>query len=152
MATATFKTGVTERFILLAETLMRSGTAKNYTSIAKLMDQPLQVVSKLMNGDRIVTLEQASALSKNAKVNADWLLTGVGEMFRKQEIATVESADDILLEISRAVSNFELQGPLAEKLVVAFTDLKKENGALKDEVSSLKEKIIRMLEAIAENT
>lgn len=150
MATATFKTGVTERFILLAETLMRSGTATNYTSIAKLMEQPLQVVSKLMNGDRIVTLEQAGALSKNAKVNADWLLTGVGEMFKTEEVV-LEASDDILLEISRAVSRFELQGPLAEKLIFAFTELKKENGALKDEVSSLKEKIIKMLEAITKN-
>ena len=151
MATTAFKSGVTERFILLAETLMRSGTARNYTAIAGLLEQPLQVVSKLMTGKRIVTLEQAGALSKNANVNADWLLTGVGEMFKETEIVS-ESSDDVLLEISRAVSRFELQNPLAEKLILAFTEMKKENNALKDEVSSLKEKIIKMLEAIAENT
>lgn len=151
MASAGFKIGVSDRFILLVETLMRSGKAKNYTAIAKLMDQPLQVVSKLMNGDRVVTIEQASALSKNARVNADWLLTGVGEMFKK-DVELIEPADDVLLEISRAMSRYELQGALAEKLIMAFTELKKENSALKDEVSSLKEKIIKMLEAIRENS
>jgi len=152
MASVAFKNGVTERFVLLVDTLIRSGVAKNYTTIARLMDQPLQVVSKIMNGERIVTLEQASALSKNAKINADWLITGVGEMFKQQALEMDTAVEgDILLEITRAVSRFELSGPLSEKIILAISDLKKENGELKNEVSSLKEKIIRMLEAINED-
>lgn len=152
MASVAFKNGVTERFVLLVDTLIRSGVAKNYTTIASLMGQPLQVVSKIMNGERIVTLEQASALSKNAKINADWLITGVGEMFKQQALEMDTAVEgDILLEITRAVSRFELSGPLSEKIILAISDLKKENSELKNEVSSLKEKIIRMLEAINED-
>ncbi|XOD68680.1 MAG: hypothetical protein ACMUEM_06180 [Flavobacteriales bacterium AspAUS03] len=37
---------------------------RNNTGIAKLMNQPLQVISKLFSGERIITMEQYGLLAK----------------------------------------------------------------------------------------
>jgi len=81
MAKQKFKQEITARFNLVAEELKKQGYATN-TSIAKLIGQPLQVVSKLLSGERIITLEQVGFLTKSSNINATWLLTGQGEMIR----------------------------------------------------------------------
>lgn len=80
MAKEEFKKEMTTRFNQLVEYLKESGQAKNNTEVGKLIGQPLQVVSKLLSGERVITLEQSGELSKNSNIDANWLLTGKGEM------------------------------------------------------------------------
>jgi len=84
MAKQDFKEEMTRRFNRAVEILKDSGYSTN-TQIAELIEQPLQVVSKLLSGERIITLEQASALSRNSRINIIWLLTGNGSEIVERE-------------------------------------------------------------------
>ena len=145
MASSAFKQEITERFNLLVSLLIRNGTVKNNTAIAKIIGQPVQVVSKLLSGDRIITLEQASALSKEADVNTDWLLTGKGEVFLAKERPQI-NADNLVADISAMVTRNEIPREIGEKIILVLTELKEENSQQKDEINELNTKIIKMLE------
>ncbi len=145
MASSAFKQEITERFNLLVSLLIRNGRVKNNTAIAKIIGQPVQVVSKLLSGDRIITLEQASALSKEADVNTDWLLTGKGEVFLAREQPQI-NADNLVADISAMVTRNEIPKEIGEKIIQVLTELKEENSRQKDEINELNTKIIKMLE------
>lgn len=80
MAKEEFKKKMTQRFNEVVKFLKENGYAKTNTDIGALIGQPLQAVSKLISGERIITLEQASLLSANSPINSFWLLTGQGEI------------------------------------------------------------------------
>jgi len=145
MASSAFKQEVTERFNLLVDMLIRNGSVKNNTAIAKIIGQPVQVVSKLLSGDRIITLEQASALSKAVDVNTDWLLTGKGEVFLPKEQPRI-NADNMVAEISAMVTRNEMPRGIGDKIIQVLTELRDENVRQKDEINGLNGKIIKMLE------
>ncbi len=145
MASSVFKQGVTERFNHLVELLVRNGRVKNNTAIAKIIGQPVQVVSKLLSGERIITLEQASALSKEVDVNSDWLLTGKGDIFHAKKERAI-NPDNIVAEVSAMIIRNELPKTTGEKIIKTITNLREENGRQKDEINSLNQKIIKMLE------
>ena len=80
MANVEFKKAMTEHFIEVVKYLKVSGRVKSKTEIGEIIGQPLQVISKLLSGDRIITLEQMQLLIKNTNVDSYWFLTGVGSM------------------------------------------------------------------------
>ena len=80
MANVEFKKSMTEHFIEVVKYLKISGRVKSKTEIGEIIGQPLQVISKLLSGQRIITLEQMQLLIKNTNVNSYWFLTGVGSM------------------------------------------------------------------------
>ncbi len=145
MASTEFKQGVTHRFNRLVEMLIKMGLARNNSSVAELMNQPVQIMSKLLSGERIITLEQASELSKNAGVNADWLLTGNGEAFQKE--TTEEDANENLINrVTTAIFQGDIPKNLGEDIIeelMAYRDL---DAAQKEEINKLNTRIIKMLE------
>lgn len=145
MASEQFKEGVTKRFNYLADILKRRGLAKNNTAIAEMIKQPLQVVSKLRSGERLITLQQASELSKSANVSIDWLLLGEGEPFKVVESSTVK-ADDVLGRVAMGVARGELPEVLGNEVINMIGELRKENHKHKGEINLLNAKIIKMLE------
>tara|TARA_B110000046_G_scaffold170058_1_gene189698 strand:- start:438 stop:887 length:450 start_codon:yes stop_codon:yes gene_type:complete len=80
MANIEFKKSMTEHFIEVVKYLKISGRVKSKTEIGEIIGQPLQVISKLLSGERIITLEQMQLLIKNTNINSYWFLTGVGSM------------------------------------------------------------------------
>lgn len=91
MAKQNFKEEMTKRFNRVVEILKDLGYT-SHTQIAELIEQPLQTVSKLLSGERIITLEQASALSRNSRINLIWLLTGAGSELVEGDNANVTIA------------------------------------------------------------
>ena len=80
MANVEFKRAITEHFIEVVKYLKVSGRVKSKTEIGEIIEQPLQVISKLLSGERIITLEQTQLLIKNTNINSYWFLTGDGPM------------------------------------------------------------------------
>ena len=68
MANVEFKKAMTEHFIEVVKYLKVSGRVKSKTEIGEIIGQPLQVISKLLSGERIITLEQMQLLIKNTNV------------------------------------------------------------------------------------
>lgn len=87
MATKEFKEGITSRFNEIVSYFKENGIAETNTEIGKLIGQPLQQVSKLISGERIITLEQTKELSKNSNINIEWLLTGEGSMVVSEKMS-----------------------------------------------------------------
>ena len=114
MANVEFKKSMTEHFIEVVKYLKISGRVKSKTEIGEIIGQPLQVISKLLSGQRIITLEQMQLLIKNTNVNSYWFLTGVGSMidnddhelndpsvgYQKTEESTVKTLGVVLPLIS----------------------------------------------------
>ncbi len=145
MASESFKDSVTQRFNLLVDILIKKGLAKNNSAIARLMEQPAQIMSKLQSGERIVTLEQASALAKNTNLNVNWLLTGKGEVF-KEEDKTQPLPDDLIAAVATAVTRHEIPGLLGDRIIEQLSAMRDELVAHKDEINELNQRIIKMLD------
>ncbi|XOD66731.1 MAG: hypothetical protein ACMUEL_01405 [Flavobacteriales bacterium Tduv] len=105
MASIQFKKEINQRTFQLFKTLLNSGLAKNNTEIARLMRQPLQIISKLFSGERILTMEQCSMLAKNANVNVDWVVTGRGEMFMNKKISSYHTDNMDPIKIATSYQN-----------------------------------------------
>lgn len=146
MASESFKADVTSRFNLLVELLIRRGLAKNNSGVARLMEQPVQIISKLLSGERIITLEQTSALSRNAQVNGDWLLTGTGEIFKEEEEVAQLAPDELIAAVATAVARHEIPKVLGERIIEQMSMLREELMAHKSEINDLNQRIIKMLE------
>ena len=144
MASITFKNEMTDRFRRLVEMMFKSGQARSNSDIAALMEQPVQIISKLLNGGRIITLEQASALSKNAGVSTEWLLTGEGSAF-KASLAE-ESNRNLVSRITDALFQGEIPKALADDISDELMDYKERETEYREQIDSLNGKIIRMLE------
>ena len=114
MANNEFKKAITKNFIEVVKYLKISGQVKSKTEVGEFIGQPLQVISKLLSGDRIITLEQMQLLIKNTNVSSYWFLTGVGSMiddvdhglndpsvgYQKTEESTVKTLGVVLPLIS----------------------------------------------------
>ena len=111
MASDTFKKEFTQRFNEVVSYLKRSNVVNTNTEIAKLIEQPLQVVSKLISGERIITLEQTSALSRNAGININWLLTGKGTMLLADDSSVAKNGfrDDGADKKSSILDDFSVE-------------------------------------------
>ena len=114
MANIKFKKAITKNFIEVVKYLKISGQVKSKTEVGEFIGQPLQVISKLLSGERIITLEQMQLLIKNTNISSYWFLTGVGSMidnddhelndpsvgYQKTEESTVKTLGVVLPLIS----------------------------------------------------
>jgi len=91
------------------------------------MDQPLQVVSKLLSGERIITLEQIQKLILNTNIDAHWFITGKGLMLRDDTSSIKESKMAYYLSNNESSRSIAAILPLVADLEERIEELRKEN-------------------------
>lgn len=143
MATDKFKEGMTERFKVLVGLLIRSGIAKNNTEVGVLMNQPPQAVSKMLMGERIITLEQIATLSRNTNINSNWLLKGKGPVFIEE---TVEKGD-IVTVITRAITDGRIPTPEGEQMIAELVRLQNLLQEKQEEINGLQGRVMNLMES-----
>lgn len=137
MASKAFKSEMTRRFGEVVKYLMMSGVAQSKTEISWLIEQPLQVVSKLLNGERIITMEQTQKLILNTQIDAHWFLTGEGSMLKNRESSVQDSGSTYRPGGSNANKIVSALLPLVTDLEDNMTLLKKENREIKAQLKEL---------------
>ena len=145
MASTEFKQGITSRFNRLVVMLNKTGKAKNNSEVAALMNQPVQIMSKLLNGDRIVTLEQVSTLAQNAGVNSDWLLTGRGTAFRNETNEASEK-ENLVNRVTTAIFQAEIPKELGEDIIRELMAFRDNSTRQQEQINELNLRIIKMLD------
>jgi hypothetical protein len=137
MASKAFKSEMTRRFGEVVKYLMMSGVAQSKTEISWLIEQPLQVVSKLLNGERIITMEQTQKLILNTQIDAHWFLTGEGSMLKNRESSDQDSGSTYRPDGSNANKIVSALLPLVTDLEDNMELLKKENREIKAQLKEL---------------
>ena len=137
MASKGFKKEMTQRFIEVVKFLTMSEKVRSKTEIGLLMDQPLQVVSKLLNGERIITLEQAQKLVLNTNIDAHWFITGEGLMLRDDKSSIKESKMAYYLSSNKSSRSIAAVLPLVAELEERIEELRKENQGIQNHVKEL---------------
>ncbi len=143
MATDKFKEGITERFKVLVGLLIRSGLAKNNTEVGVLMNQPPQAISKMLMGERIITLEQIATLSRNTGINSNWLLKGEGSVFIEEN----DTKDDIITVISRAIIDGRVPTLEGEQMIAELVKLRNLLQEKQEEINGLQGKVMTLMES-----
>ncbi len=128
---------MTQRFIEVVKFLTMSEKVRSKTEIGLLMDQPLQVVSKLLNGERIITLEQAQKLVLNTNIDAHWFITGEGLMLRDDKSSIKESKMAYYLSSNKSSRSIAAVLPLVAELEERIEELRKENQGIQNHVKEL---------------
>jgi hypothetical protein len=137
MASKSFKKEMTQRFIEVVKFLTMSEKVRSKTEIGLLMDQPLQVVSKLLNGERIITLEQAQKLVLNTNIDAHWFITGEELMLRDDKSSIKESKMAYYLSSNKSSRSIAAVLPLVAELEERIEELRKENQGIQNHVKEL---------------
>lgn len=137
MASKSFKKEMTQRFIEVVKFLTMSEKVRSKTEIGLLMDQPLQLVSKLLNGERIITLEQAQRLVLNTNIDAHWFITGEGLMLRDDKSSIKESKMAYYLSSNKSSRSIAAVLPLVAELEERIEELRKENQGIQNHVKEL---------------
>ena len=137
MASKSFKKEMTQRFIELVKFLTMSEKVQSKTEIGILMDQPLQVVSKLLSGERIITLEQIQKLILNTNIDAHWFITGEGLMLRDDTSSIKESKMAYYLNNNKSSRSIAAILPLVEELEERIEELRKENEGIQNQLKEL---------------
>lgn len=137
MASKSFKKEMTQRFIEVVKFLTMSEKVRSKTEIGLLMDQPLQLVSKLLNGERIITLEQAQKLVLNTNIDAHWFITGEGLMLRDDKSSIKESKMAYYLSSNKSSRSIAAVLPLVAELEERIEELRKENQGIQNHVKEL---------------
>lgn len=74
-----------ERLKILLDELKNRRIVHNYADFASQMGKPRSIISELLNGKRTISeLFVHEMITKFPQVNADWLLTGNGEMLKEE--------------------------------------------------------------------
>lgn len=74
-----------ERLKILLDELKNRRIVHNYADFASQMGKPRSIISELLNGKRTISeLFVHEMTTKFPQVNADWLLTGNGEMLKEE--------------------------------------------------------------------
>ena len=107
---------MTRRFVEVVKYLMMSEAVSSKTEIGLLMNQPLQVVSKLLTGQRIITLEQTQMLILNTNINAHWFITGEELMLKEQSSSVKESKMAYYINGNRSSKAIAAMLPLVSDL------------------------------------
>ena len=144
MASKTFKSEMTRRFVEVAKYLTMSEAVHSKTEIDLLMDQPLQVVSKLLTGQRIITLEQAQKLILRTNINAHWFITGEGLILQDQNSSVKESKMAYYISGNRSSIAIAAMLPLVSDLEERIEELKKENQNIKEQLTGLENSVGRL--------
>jgi hypothetical protein len=137
MASKSFKKEMTQRFIELVKFLTMSEKVQSKTEIGILMDQPLQVVSKLLSGERIITLEQIQKLILNTNIDAHWFITGKGLMLRDDTSSIKESKMAYYLSNNESSRSIAAILPLVTDLEERIEELRKENEGIQNQLKEL---------------
>ena len=138
MASKHFKSEITRRFVEVVKYLMMSEAVHSKTEIGLLMDQPLQVVSKLLTGQRIITLEQTRKLILNTNVNAHWFITGEGLMLNGQNASVKESKMAYYMSGNSSSKAIAALLPLVSDLEERIEELKKDNEEVREQMKQMK--------------
>ena len=138
MASKHFKSEITRRFVEVVKYLMMSEAVHSKPEIGLLMDQPLQVVSKLLTGQRIITLEQTRKLILNTNVNAHWFITGEGLMLNGQNASVKESKMAYYVSGNRSSKAIAALLPLVSDLEERIEELKKDNEEVREQMKQMK--------------
>ena len=144
MASKIFKSEMTRRFVEVVKYLIMSEAVSSKTEIGLLMNKPLQVVSKLLTGQRIITLEQTQKLILNTNINAHWFITGEGLMLEDQSSSVKESKMAYYISGNRSSKAIAAMLPLVSDLEERIEDLKKENENIKEQLSGLENSMDRL--------
>ena len=145
MASSAFKEDVTGRFRKLVDMLNKTGQARTNSEVAALMNQPVQIMAKLLSGDRIITLEQASALAKNAGISTDWLLTGKGQAFQSQSSEDAPK-ENLINRVTTAIFQGEIPKALGEDIIRELMEYRDNDASQKEQINALNTRIIKMLD------
>ena len=137
MASEVFKNEMTRRFVEVVKYLMMSEAVSSKTEIGLLMNQPLQVVSKLLTGQRIITLEQTQMLILNTNINAHWFITGEELMLKEQSSSVKESKMAYYINGNRSSKAIAAMLPLVSDLEERIEELKKENRTIREQLVGL---------------
>ena len=74
-----------ERLKILLDELKNRRIVHNYADFASQIGKPRSIISELLNGKRTISeLFVHEMVTKFPQVNADWLLTGNGEMLKEE--------------------------------------------------------------------
>jgi hypothetical protein len=138
MASKHFKSEITRRFVEVVKYLMMNEAVHSKTEIGLLMDQPLQVVSKLLTGQRIITLEQTRKLILNTNVNAHWFITGEGLMLNGQNASVKESKMAYYVSGNMSSKAIAALLPLVSDLEERIEELKKDNEEVREQMKQMK--------------
>lgn len=95
---------VTDRFFEAVYTLIDKGVIKNKAVLCRELKQQKSNFSSLENHDtRMVQPYMCEYIVSKYKIDGTWLLTGVGSMFRKDNI-TLEIPEDQITNIRRTAN------------------------------------------------
>ena len=130
------KEAINQRFTNAVNCLLESGKALSKGQISEKLSFKRSTFSELLNNRSNVSAETIAVFCDEYGVNSDWLLTGKGDMFKK---------DGLVQQAHNNVSS-----TITQQQTINNTEdcqqLKEENKRLVQENSSLKDKIIQLME------
>ena len=130
------KEAINQRFTNALNFLLDSGKALSKGQISEKLSFKRSTFSELLNNRSNVSAETIAVFCDEYGVNSDWLLTGKGDMFKK---------DGLVQQAHNNVSS-----TITQQQTINNTEdcqqLKEENKRLVQENSSLKDKIIQLME------
>lgn len=130
------KEAINQRFTNAVNFLLDSGKALSKGQISERLSFKRSTFSELLNNRSNVSAETIAVFCDEYGVNSDWLLTGKGDMFKKEGL------------VQQAHNN--ISSTITQQQTINNTDdcqqLKEENKRLVQENSSLKDKIIQLME------
>ena len=130
------KEAINQRFTNAVNFLLDSGKALSKGQISEKLSFKRSTFSELLNNRSNVSAETIAVFCDEYGVNSDWLLTGKGDMFKKEGL--VQQAHNYVsstITQQQTINNTE-----------DCQQLKEENKRLVQENSSLKDKIIQLME------
>ncbi len=139
-----FKKEIGQRCKILVHLIIQRGHAKNPTEVGKLIGIQSQAISMMMNGERVMTVEQITNLSKVTNCNPSWLLMGHDPVFLEDQ----EAEEDIVDFVVRAMNSKQIPIEKAEKIIKAVNRLKEEITQHQATISELNEEIIGLMQVI----
>lgn len=130
------KEAINQRFTNAVNFLLDSGKALSKGQISEKLSFKRSTFSELLNNRSNVSAETIAVFCDEYGVNSDWLLTGKGDMFKKEGL------------VQQAHNN--VSSTITQQQTINNTEdcqqLKEENKRLVQENSSLKDKIIQLME------
>jgi transcriptional regulator with XRE-family HTH domain len=97
----------------------------NQLSFSKSIGMTQPNISKMMNGERQLSIEVLNRMSERYNVNLHWLLTGVGEMFLEEMPDQISQVSEDAVSYKRKERGEELEERL-ERLEETVKHLVKE--------------------------
>ncbi|MDA9036444.1 hypothetical protein N9H73_05315 [Flavobacteriaceae bacterium] len=141
MANVEFKKTITKHFIEVVKYLKVSGRVKSKTEIGEIIGQPLQVISKLLSGERIITLEQMQMLIKNTNVNSYWFLTGERTMIDDDDHKMNEPSVDYQKTEGSTINTIGVLLPLISTLEEKIKTLEQNNSIILERLEAIVDQI-----------